>query len=219
MIIGETMIRPYEGDEGYLFISYSHRDMDEVMPIIAKLNEFGYNIWYDEGIDPGTEWADTIALHIEKCSIFVAFLTESFVGSQNCLDELDYAREKGVKQILIFLKELELTRGLAMRTNRIQAIYKFRYKDENQFFTRFNDTDEVIKLRKAQPEMGEGQSVKHPGADSPIHQTVSAQKPKFETAAIHSESKSTGSNPQPNRKMIFAAWGADSGWNRGFLLF
>ena len=73
------MIRPYDGKEGYLFISYSHKDMDRVMPIVSRIHELGYNVWYDEGIDPGTEWADTIALHIEECSIFI--------GNSSGLDE------------------------------------------------------------------------------------------------------------------------------------
>ena len=150
------MIRPYDGKEGYLFISYSHKDMDRVMPIVSRIHELGYNVWYDEGIDPGTEWADTIALHIEECSIFIAFLTRSFIESKNCLDELDYARDKGVKQILIYLEELELTRGLAMRTNRIQAFYKYRYPDEESFYTRFNETDELKKLRRAKAEAEKG---------------------------------------------------------------
>jgi len=150
------MIRPYDGKEGYLFISYSHKDIDRVMPIVSRIHELGYNVWYDEGIDPGTEWADTIALHIEECSIFIAFLTRSFIESKNCLDELDYARDKGVKQILIYLEELELTRGLAMRTNRIQAFYKYRYPDEDSFYTRFNETDELKKLRRAKEETEKG---------------------------------------------------------------
>ena len=51
-------IRPYEGTDPYIFISYAHRDKDRVLPVLRSLSERGYRIWFDEGIDPGTEWAE-----------------------------------------------------------------------------------------------------------------------------------------------------------------
>ncbi|MBQ1488402.1 MAG: toll/interleukin-1 receptor domain-containing protein, partial [Lachnospiraceae bacterium] len=48
--------RPYEGKEKYIFISYSHKDTDRVMPIISRLMNEGFRVWYDDGISPGTEW-------------------------------------------------------------------------------------------------------------------------------------------------------------------
>ncbi|MBQ9010581.1 MAG: TIR domain-containing protein [Clostridia bacterium] len=200
------MIRPYEGKEGYLFISYSHKDMDRVMPIVSRIHELGYNVWYDEGIDPGTEWADTIALHIEECSIFIAFLTESFIKSKNCLDELDYARDKGVKQILIYLEELELTRGLAMRTNRIQAFYKFRYPDEESFYARFNETDELKKLRKKNTENG---TKPEPVRIEPVQQQRDFSQKTVRKEAVNGPSaeKRTPSGSGPNLKIIASAVG------------
>lgn len=49
--------KPYEGDEKYIFISYSHQNGDIVAPILEKLNSEGLRIWYDEGI----EWGDRVA--------------------------------------------------------------------------------------------------------------------------------------------------------------
>ena len=46
---------PYRGDSPYIFISYSHKDSDVVFDIIGQLQMKQYRIWYDEGIDPGTE--------------------------------------------------------------------------------------------------------------------------------------------------------------------
>ena len=50
--------RPYEGKEPYIFISYAHRDSDRVFPIIRRLQEDFCRVWYDDGIDPGTEFED-----------------------------------------------------------------------------------------------------------------------------------------------------------------
>ena len=57
-------LRPYSGTEGFIFISYSHRDSVQAMEIIARLMENGFRVWYDEGIDPGSEWDENIAEHI-----------------------------------------------------------------------------------------------------------------------------------------------------------
>ena len=200
------MIRPYDGKEGYLFISYSHKDIDRVMPIVSRIYELGYNVWYDEGIDPGTEWADTIALHIEECSIFIAFLTRSFIESKNCLDELDYARDKGVKQILIYLEELELTRGLAMRTNRIQAFYKYRYPDEDTFYTRFNETDELKKLRRAKAETEKGTEPVQ--AASPRNTVSVPDTPRKETGEKKlADTRQTSSGKSSGLKILLSVAG------------
>ena len=45
----------YEGGEPYIFISYAHKDTDRVMPILKALAAKGFRIWYDAGIEAGTE--------------------------------------------------------------------------------------------------------------------------------------------------------------------
>ncbi len=43
--------RPYEGNEKYIFVSYAHVDGDIVYPIIERLHDAGFRIWFDEGIE------------------------------------------------------------------------------------------------------------------------------------------------------------------------
>ncbi len=50
----------YRGDEPYIFVSYAHTDTASVYPEIARLTGQGFNIWYDEGISPGTVWRDEL---------------------------------------------------------------------------------------------------------------------------------------------------------------
>ena len=57
-------LRAYEGREPYIFISYAHKDMAKVLPIIEGLAEKGFRIWYDAGIEAGTEWPEYIAEHL-----------------------------------------------------------------------------------------------------------------------------------------------------------
>ena len=45
--------KPYKGSDNYIFISYAHKDIEEVLSFIERLQAEGFNVWFDEGIDPG----------------------------------------------------------------------------------------------------------------------------------------------------------------------
>ena len=60
------MTTAYQGHEPYIFISYSHSDSDAALKIIKALSEAGFRVWYDNGIEAGTEWPEYIA---ERCML------------------------------------------------------------------------------------------------------------------------------------------------------
>ena len=124
---------PYEGDEPHIFVSYSHKDMLAVFDIIKQLQNAGYRVWYDEGIDPASEWDENIAEHICKCSYFIAFISENYINSQNCRDEISYARDLEKERLLVYLEQTRLPAGMAMRLMRLQAIHKYKYKTTAEF--------------------------------------------------------------------------------------
>ncbi|MCC8046690.1 MAG: toll/interleukin-1 receptor domain-containing protein [Clostridiales bacterium] len=43
----------YTGTEPYVFLSYSHTDMEIAQEIIIGLKQKMCRIWYDEGLTPG----------------------------------------------------------------------------------------------------------------------------------------------------------------------
>lgn len=76
---------PYRGyDAPYIFVSYAHKDGNKASEVIEKLQMEQYRVWYDEGIDPGTEWDENIAEHIENCEYFIALLSREYLVSSNC---------------------------------------------------------------------------------------------------------------------------------------
>lgn len=135
--------KPYKGDENYIFISYSHRNMKEVLEFIETLQNNGYNVWYDEGIDPGTEWDDNIAKHIEGCAFFIAFITKEYIDSQNCRDEMSFARDLDKERLLVYAEDVDLPRGMQMRLNRLQAIYKHKYANQRDFYNKVFDAQAI----------------------------------------------------------------------------
>jgi len=144
-------LHSYKGREPYIFISYAHKDGDIIYPIIARLQKDRFRTWFDEGIDPGTEWDETIADSIHKCGYFIAFISNQYMESDNCKDELKYARDLKKKALLIYMEDVALTPGMAMRLNRLQSIYKFKYSDEEDFFAKLYEADGIEAFQSKPP--------------------------------------------------------------------
>ncbi len=145
---------PYKGDEKYIFISYAHKDSHLVWPIVRQMQNDGYRVWYDEGIDPGTEWDENIAEHVCGCDYFIAFLSKNYLASENCKDELNYGRDLGKHQLLVYLQPVRLPQGIALRIGRCESVkadpngrfYKKLYAAEG--ISRFTSRERVVKERE-----------------------------------------------------------------------
>ena len=129
-----TVPTPYKGNESYIFVSYAHKDDAAVWEIVENMQAAGFRVWFDRGIDPGTEWDEYIARKVQGCGYFIAFLSPNYLASSNCKDELNFARDLDKNRLLVYLEEVELPPGMAMRLNRLQAIFRNRYEDETQFY-------------------------------------------------------------------------------------
>ena len=90
----------YNGSDNYLFVSYAHKDDSFVYPIIRELQK-KYNVWYDEGIESGTKWINTITNKIKCCSFMLTFVSSNFFDSDFCQREILFAFQHGIKVINI----------------------------------------------------------------------------------------------------------------------
>lgn len=141
----DSNIQPYRGDEPYAFISYAHRNKAEVLTIIGRMQAEGCRIWYDEGIDPGTEWAEHIAQQLIGCDYFIAFLSPEYLASANCLDELSFARDRKKECLLVYLNNVTIPDGIHMRANRLQAVRKYAYRQEESFYRQLFQAKEISR--------------------------------------------------------------------------
>lgn len=121
--MGERIPTAYNGEQPYIFISYAHKDAHTVLPVIRRLQEAGYRVWYDEGIAPGSNWDVYISEHLDRCCNVLCFLSKAYIKSQNCRDELALSRSKGKPMNLVYIDDVVLTPGLRMRYGRIQALF------------------------------------------------------------------------------------------------
>lgn len=126
----------YEGNLPYVFISYAHLDVDRVLPIIQHLKSDGYRIWYDQGIEAGTAWAKNIAEHLGRASCIIAFISQNYISSENCMDEIEHAKNKGKNTLIIYLDNIIVPEWFEMRHNRTQAIFYTQYNTESLFYQR-----------------------------------------------------------------------------------
>ena len=121
----------HTGTGSYLFVSYAHVNADQVYPEIGWLNEAGINIWYDEGITPGSRWSEELAAAIEGCALFLVFLTKESVQSENCLNEIDFALRRKRPFLAIELEPVSLPAGIELNIGNRQSILKYRFSEDH----------------------------------------------------------------------------------------
>lgn len=114
----------YEGNEPYVFISYAHKDKGNVLPIIQGLQDRGFRVWYDEGIEVGSEWPDFIAEHLENCACVLSFVSRNFGDSHNCRQEFTFSQNLHKDNSIVYLEDPKVLRaGLRMQLSNLHALY------------------------------------------------------------------------------------------------
>lgn len=172
------MPKAYEGKEPYIFVSYSHKDQTEVMRYIEALQSRGYRIWFDGGIEAGSEWPEYIADHLDRSACLLAFISPDFVESKNCRREVNLAQELNKDLLNVYIEEVDLSLGMRMQLGLNQAIWRKNFESEDAFTEALADA-KIISPCKAT------QAVKEPAAaavqPSPV-QPQPAAKPATDPA-------------------------------------
>jgi TolB-like protein len=121
----------YQGEDKYIFVSYSHADEEAVFNEIRWLQDQGINVWYDtSGIEPGLEWTEEIAGAIKGATHFVYFVTPHSAASEHCRRELNFAQSENIDVVVVHLESTELPDGLRLSLDHRQAILKYRLQIE-----------------------------------------------------------------------------------------
>jgi len=121
----EAPFPAYDGDDPYIFVSYAHEDVTEVYPDLAWLRDQGVNIWYDEGISPGSEWREELGRAIRKSKLMVFFVSPESVHSLHCRREVNDALDLNLDCLVVYLQKTDLPDGLRLSLSGLQAIFKY----------------------------------------------------------------------------------------------
>lgn len=149
------MNRPsaYSGSEPYIFISYAHKDAKKVLPIIAGLQERSFRVWYDEGLEVGSSWGAMIESHLYDCTCVICFVSENFLESENCKDEIAYAKELRRGPLIIYLEDFELPRQFRFSYSRFHALQYSDFSELDHFLDKLCDTSALAPCKEESDDM------------------------------------------------------------------
>ena len=87
----QAVPEPYEGDDGYAFMSYARWDLDDLLVVAESLEFLGVNVWWDAAIPGATSWADELVSRIDRSDFFVLLASSRSMASHHVLSELEEA--------------------------------------------------------------------------------------------------------------------------------
>jgi hypothetical protein len=77
--------------DDFFFVSYAHKDIGAIRPILDRLTSDGVRIWIDSQIQVGEEWDTRLETMITRSAGVLAFLSPHYVASKHCRRELKFA--------------------------------------------------------------------------------------------------------------------------------
>ena len=94
-----------------IFLSYSRRDLEQVKAIKDELEQAtGVNCWMDlDGIESGEQFVNVIISAINRSDALLFMMSEASMQSEWALDELDFAKRKKKRIILVAIDNVEMT--------------------------------------------------------------------------------------------------------------
>lgn len=126
----------------YVFISYAHKDAQKVIPILRGMHNAGIRLWFDGGLEAGTEWQNGIADHLEQCTVFLCFVSENSILSENCKNEIAFANNNLSKSIqhCLYIYEDE---ALEEKIDSGSRMYMIRH--QKMYMDRHTSLDSVLR--------------------------------------------------------------------------
>jgi hypothetical protein len=95
-----------------VFVSYAHADKVLAHLELLRIRSFWIRVWYDEGIEPGSEWPEAIANALNKAAAFVVLITPAAAASRYVRNEISRALSWSKPFFGIHLVWTELPLGL-----------------------------------------------------------------------------------------------------------
>jgi hypothetical protein len=99
--------RPFDGHDGYVFVSYAREDFDRIVLTIDQIQQLGYRAWWDTGIEPGATWRDILGQRLRRCSGVVLFASARASRSEWVKWELAEARRLGKRVLPVKMDDID----------------------------------------------------------------------------------------------------------------
>lgn len=156
---------------GKTFFSYSRADSEFVLKLAKDLRGAGADIWLDQlDISAGKRWDAEIEQALESAQVQLVILSPTSVGSNNVMDEVSYALEKGKHVVPILFIDCQIP----FRLKRLQYI-----NFTNSYDIGFKELTKALNLEK----------IAEKENDSKILVNGELEKSVYKQASIEAEQK------------------------------
>lgn len=103
--------------------------MREVFRILAKLSADRFRVWYDEGIEPGSEWPEEVGRALAGCRQFLVFMSPEAIESRNVRNEINLALSENKPIMVVYLQPTPLSEGMKLQIGTVQFLNRHEMAD------------------------------------------------------------------------------------------
>ncbi|MEL7026842.1 MAG: TIR domain-containing protein, partial [Pseudomonadota bacterium] len=96
----------------FCFLSYAHQDRPLITDISNSLTAENLLLWWDQYIEPGDAWRESIAKNLEAAKVVITFWTKDSTQSKAVIEEASIAQRSG-KLVHVRLDDAPLPYGFA----------------------------------------------------------------------------------------------------------
>ena len=125
-----------------VFLSHSSRDTDFMKFVLAGLQRYNFNVWWDDKIHGGTQWREEIIEALDASSSVVVLWSKKSAGSYYVKDEASRNLNKFIGVHINSDKAEHL-----LGTNSIQYLNLEGWTGKDIRNAQFTDLVEAIKLK------------------------------------------------------------------------
>lgn len=135
-------------DEGFIFISYSHKDKELVYEDLWNMHERGFHFWYDDGITAGEVWNETVEQKIShpNCKLAIFFVSENTIASSAIRKEMELVKQNNKPFFTINTTELDVQDLIAGAISKKQI----RFADMGLYASFFDE--DIIYIKRSEPD-------------------------------------------------------------------
>ncbi len=112
----------YEGSEAYIFISYSHKNVQQLSYVKELLRRYRVRFWYDRGLYSGIDFNREIAGHLSRATCCLFLMSSDAVESEYIKDELNFAKNRRIPLHTLKLHEFEIPEDIYLMIGRFNII-------------------------------------------------------------------------------------------------
>lgn len=92
----------YEGNEPYIFVSYSHNQQERIYDILWKLQNRGVRFWYDDSLNTGENWETGVKLKMKNAASVWFFFDINFFNSFALKREVRFVADNKINYAPIY---------------------------------------------------------------------------------------------------------------------